>query len=399
MQSLAFIRMLQGRGYQVFNCPNCQFEGMPAMIWEGIPILPAGTERWGWEGVLHYANAMKPHAIFTLMDAWALPLKMGNVIRKSGSRWYPIAPVDHDPIPERVASRLRHAETPIAFSQFGFEQMKNVGLKPYYIPHGVDTGVYVPKTKDKTMVGLDKSDNFVVGMVGTNVGEWDRKGFQQCLSAFDIFHRKHPDTTLFMWTIPDRAFGGIDIVEMAKGIISDEKSLIFGDKWTVMEGLPTQRMAELYNAFDVFFLPTRGEGFGVPLMEAQACGVPVVTTAFSATTELIGAGWGVPPKDLMWTLLDSYQAWPDAEGLSNALEEAYFVYKKDEMGPLQKKAREFALQYDFRTVFEKYFVPFLEMIDVKKTKDRHDRRRRHAKPEQGAGVPDPAEQPAQSVGD
>ena len=38
-------------------------------------------------------------------------------------------------------------------------------------------------------------------------------------------------------------------------------------------------LASLYRGCDVFVLPYRGEGFGMPLVEAMACGKPVITTA------------------------------------------------------------------------------------------------------------------------
>ena len=55
----------------------------------------------------------------------------------------------------------------------------------------------------------------------------------------------------------------------------------------------------IYNCFDVFTLPTRGEGFGLPILEAMACGVATVVTDYSAHTEWAGdGGILVPPAAL-----------------------------------------------------------------------------------------------------
>ena len=46
-------------------------------------------------------------------------------------------------------------------------------------------------------------------------------------------------------------------------------------------------MANLYNCMDVFVLPTAGEGFGIPTVEAMACGVPICVTNYTTGYELI----------------------------------------------------------------------------------------------------------------
>ncbi len=39
----------------------------------------------------------------------------------------------------------------------------------------------------------------------------------------------------------------------------------------------TEKLADMYNSFDVFIFPSMREGFGMPIMEAKKCGVPVIT--------------------------------------------------------------------------------------------------------------------------
>jgi glycosyltransferase involved in cell wall biosynthesis len=82
-------------------------------------------------------------------------------------------------------------------------------------------------------------------------------------------------------------------------------------------------MALLYNAADVYMGASMSEGFGIPLIEAQACGLPVVTTDFSAMPELVRWGHAVKPADMVWTPLNSWQAWPDVHGIRDALDRLY----------------------------------------------------------------------------
>lgn len=52
-----------------------------------------------------------------------------------------------------------------------------------------------------------------------------------------------------------------------------------------MDTIPNALMPNLYNSAHVFFSPSRGEGFNLPLLEATACGLPVIATNYSAMTD------------------------------------------------------------------------------------------------------------------
>ena len=45
-------------------------------------------------------------------------------------------------------------------------------------------------------------------------------------------------------------------------------------------------MNDVYNVMDVFLLTTSGEGFGIPILEAQSCGIPTLVTNYTTTYEL-----------------------------------------------------------------------------------------------------------------
>jgi glycosyltransferase involved in cell wall biosynthesis len=62
--------------------------------------------------------------------------------------------------------------------------------------------------------------------------------------------------------------------------------------------IPAEDLPIVYNLADVFVYPSLYEGFGLPPLEAMACGTPVITTAVSSMPEHVGeAGILIPPQD------------------------------------------------------------------------------------------------------
>ena len=80
-------------------------------------------------------------------------------------------------------------------------------------------------------------------------------------------------------------------------------------KWTGF--LPDERLRHLLTGTCALLLPSANEGFGLPAVEAAACGAPVVATTASPLPQLLeGGGFFVAPGDVeglvaaMRTLLD-----------------------------------------------------------------------------------------------
>jgi glycosyltransferase involved in cell wall biosynthesis len=65
--------------------------------------------------------------------------------------------------------------------------------------------------------------------------------------------------------------------------------------------LSAERLAELYRSADCLVLPTRGEGWGMPVLEAMACGVPAIATDWSAISAFLSAenGYPIPVRSLV----------------------------------------------------------------------------------------------------
>ncbi len=150
-------------------------------------------------------------------------------------------------------------------------------------PLGVNHNAYKPIT-DKTLLDAFKQ-KYSLGRYILFLGALDlRKNAISLLKAYVILCRK-----MGLNRVPDLVFGG---GRGCKNKIFEEKYLSLDktirDKIRFLGYLPQEEMPFLYSGADVFAFPSLWEGFGLPPLEAMACGVPVVTSNISSLPEVVG---------------------------------------------------------------------------------------------------------------
>jgi glycosyltransferase involved in cell wall biosynthesis len=86
--------------------------------------------------------------------------------------------------------------------------------------------------------------------------------------------------------------------------------------------IPGDELLWWYNAADCFVYPSLYEGFGLPVLEAMACGTPVVTSNAAALPEVVGdAGLTVPPDDVERLAQAIYRTLYDDDWRRQAIQE------------------------------------------------------------------------------
>lgn len=331
-----------------------------ALNWDGMPVLPRLFHPYGQDILGAHAVQFAADIVITLIDAWVMePDMYGPRVR-----WCPWFPVDMAPIPPPVVAKVARAWSQIVYSQFGLAEARKSGLDPAYVPHGVDTKVFKPINKRTARETMGwPQDAFIVGMVAANKGNTpSRKSFPQHLEAFAQLHRKHPDTVLYLHTNKSEhgELQGVNLPMLVEALgLTIGKDVLFVDAYAQIMGLPDEKMVAIYSGLDVLMNVSMGEGFGIPIVEAQACGTPVITGDWTAMPEVTFGGWMVTLEEAekTWTPLGAYQFTPHIGAITDRLEEAY--NSRAILGP---KCRAGAERYDADRVTQEYWLPLLERL-------------------------------------
>lgn len=342
-------------------------EGM-ASIWNGIKLYPRGMSPYSDDVLvahwMDWANGNReiPAMLMTLFDVWVLKSPSLEQVPNIAS-WVPI---DHAPCPPEVVSWCKRPNVkPIAMSKFGLEMLQNAGVDALYAPHAFED-VFVPTPKlnngrgeftGRQLMEVDE-DRFVVMMNAANKGQNpSRKSFGENILAFAIFAQDRPDALLYLHTERDGAMGGINLIHLleACGVKPEQYKIV--DPYAYRTGFPQQALAALYTASDVLLACSMGEGFGIPVIEAQACGTRVIVSDYTAQPELVGAGWAVAIQPFWDSHQKSWFCTPQVPSIVDALIASYEAPRG-----VCAEAVAFADQYRADKVYDAYWKPIMKEL-------------------------------------
>lgn len=165
--------------------------------------------------------------------------------------------------------------------------------------HGVsrifyEEGPELPFQALQTRFGIRKPYVLMISTIQPN------KNVVRLLEAFDFLRR----TELRGWQLVLAGQRGW----LTDPIFNRADAMAFGDDLVVTGFVEEEALPTLYRHAEVFVLPSLMEGFGIPVIEAMACGVPVVVSKSGALPEIVGdAGVLVDPyswEDIARGILD-----------------------------------------------------------------------------------------------
>jgi glycosyltransferase involved in cell wall biosynthesis len=282
--------------------------------------------RWRFDRVV---LDFRPDIVIDVRDYWMSYFEGNSCLRKY-FKWYLMPTVDSAPQKEEWLDTYLNADKIFTYSDWGRDVLNQQTSNQIRFADVVSPGVNLdeftiePNTADIKRALMIDPDSLIIGTVMRNQ---PRKLYPELIRAFEkIIERLDPSiadkTYLYFHTCyPDN---GWDFVELIKGSSVADKifftyacrncGAVFASLFSdclqpcfkcknksaftpnVSNGLDTSVLVKVINTFDIYVQYAICEGFGMPQIEAAACGLPIMSVEYSAMIDVINKLDATPIK-------------------------------------------------------------------------------------------------------
>lgn len=246
----------------------------------------------------------------------------------------------------RQCNQMDEIWVPSAFNKNTFRN-SGVRVPVHVVPLGVDMNYYNPGIRS-----YKKHSKFTF----LSVFEWgERKAPEILLRAYSRAFAAKEDVVLICKVMnrDPQVHVREQIRKLGISGCGPEIIVLYNTRFEDYE------MAALYRSADCFVLSTRGEGWGMPILEAMACGLPVIATDWSAQTDFFNESNGYPVN--VKKLVDAKAKCPYYQGFQWAepdedhlVEQMRYVYEHQNEAKYkgEKAAREAAEKWTWKHTAE-----------------------------------------------
>jgi hypothetical protein len=266
-----------------------------------------------------------------------------NLFSNSGKYRIGYTTCEVDGIPENWVRILNEMDEVWATSEWVKKQFEKSGVKKpiFVIPEGVDPNYFHPNITPFSYKEQQAPDGKTYDLTNyfkfvSNFAWGRRKGIEELFEAFRKEFSEDEPVCLMLKVLP--SYAGEKILETAEKLFFRKGAapiFLYDVEFKRWE------LPRIYTMGNAFVFPTRGEGFGLPLAEALACGLPVITTGYSSQLDFLAPkGKPLPGVKLLDYKIkkfdgkDSVYYWgfnwaiPDVNQLRAYMREVYENYKE-----------------------------------------------------------------------
>lgn len=183
--------------------------------------------------------------------------------------------MDPRPVAHRklIEFALKHADANVFISEMEHREVPErfEVRRPYYSPLTVDTEVYHPNGANRK--------NVILSIGALQDANAVRKGMPEVIRAASAVHQEHPEIRF--------------VIAGEKGsyypVLQKLVKELGADSYVEFPGIISlEEKIELMQSSKAYLQPSRFEGFGLAIMEAMSCGMPVLTCPVGAVPEVVG---------------------------------------------------------------------------------------------------------------
>lgn len=256
-----------------------------------VQLVPSGPCRGGLAALRQRAPELLPHLVRQPgpADLWLASGWPVRAARPNCRTWGLRVDYELGALPVALTPHVdREADLVVVHSDYTAALVEAAGrpaAQVHVVPHGVDAALHEGVPADPRIVawkGARPAVLFCGGMI------W-RKGFDLFLRTVLAARAAGADFAVVVKAVGSQQhYGGQhlgELVERCRRTPGTPPILLVEDE------LDRPALASLYTACDVLVHPYRGEGFGLPILEARACGLPVLASGGGgADAQLHGPG-------------------------------------------------------------------------------------------------------------
>jgi len=286
---------LRGSGYKNISIPVC--EGLVERGHEVMAVglgynneehpfpfslLPAGNLRESVATALNLQNMWGAEVLVVALD---IPLQEQIInhgyLRERKMKYVGLFPVEAPPLCTSWSMILMQMDKSLVISEFGTKAVQEAGVNADFMQVGVDLEAWkmtTPEEKStlRSSFGFD-DETFVVLTVADNQ---ERKNLVAGMDMFAEF-AKDKENVKYVLVTREHNRVGWKLRDYATEIGINDKLAIFE------RGMSHEQLWTTYAISDVFLLPSKAEGLGLPLLEAMAVGLPCIATDCTGMAELL----------------------------------------------------------------------------------------------------------------
>jgi glycosyltransferase involved in cell wall biosynthesis len=378
------LRALHDAGYSVDCLGINAASDFPDRSTFPYPITPAGVavnDPCGYRMLVRNLLARRYDVLFAQNDSHVLHPAAGHLseMRMRGAELPSIVcyyPVDCS-VRSDMAGMLDLAEVAVTCTELGRRETEKAvpGRSALVVPHGVDTRAFRPLApgdeRGAARVRFRRAHNIPLGalLVCSVAVNNVRKDLPRTISAFARLREARPQpAVLYLHTrLMD---GGFDLVQAAAacGLVVG-RDIIFPDGYHHQQGISDVTLNEMYNAADLYLTTTLGEGWGLPITEAMAAGLPVVAPRHSSLAEIGGEGRAIlyECREQIWVDNSGYRPLALMDDIVAALERALDMPDVERRRMIEA-ARAFACSLDWSAVAPRW-VPIVDSLMARRHRE------------------------------
>jgi len=356
IQSKLVVEYLINLGYEIYYI--AWYAGLPGhkthytLANQKINVYFLGQNSFGTPALIEQlVSSIKPDLIVSFGDMHMVEA-ITMIDKKWHQKWLHWWTVDNDSPSEYELEIAKKIPTLIALTNFGAGVIKDsLGKIVPIIGHAYRSQLQVGnKSAAKKSLGIDKNA-VVFGCIARNF--W-RKNLHTLVHAFAHRLRETKDAVLLLHIDdPNPGREGCNLIKLVK------KINLQGRVFVTTNAASEDDMTCIIDAMDFHVLPSFGEGFGVPVIETMARGVPNIAPCHTTLPELIGDSGYIIPLSISGNVhpnTGKEYFGPSCEHLSDVLANSYVLRTNNEKEyfELSQKAIIKAQEYSPNIILKKW---------------------------------------------